>query len=228
MQIKTKHLIFILSSLFFALSSYTIYESVFTSTTVKDITIMIISFSSLIVALLLYDRFDYRKFIYKKKFDLVIDLLIALKSLSFHVRFNDEIGEHAAFFEINRTHIKSLNDLKYLSFPICFTEDYKTNYYKEILPFLNNPFLPKEISQSLFFLSIKSHHSVNNKPNFQESYVKLILAKNSYDDDKNLTWFVDTSLNVTLKTYTNDLSNCLDIIEGWIDKHSSIKSELNI
>ena len=228
MQIRTKYLILLLSLIFIALSLYTIHESEFTSTTVKDITVMIISFSSLIVALLLYDRFDYRKVIYKKKLDLVIDLLIALKSLSFHVRFSNKNGEYAAFFEINRTHIKSLSDLEYSNFPVCFTENYKTNYYQEILPFLNNPFLPKEVSDSLEFLSIKSHYSVNNKPNFKEDYVRLFLTKDSYEDDDNVLWFVDTTLNVTLKTYSNDLCNCLDIIESWIDKHSDIKSELNI
>lgn len=228
MSFRFGTLIFILTSIFTLLVIYTISQSQFSSTIVKDITLMSFSFSTLIIALLLYDRFDYRKHLYKKKLDLVIDLLTELKSSSFHVKFDTTAGTHFAYFAIKRSSIKTLENLDFLKFPICFSDEYRSNYYKSIIPFLENPFLPKEILESLNFLNIGSTHSVNHETKFEERYVKLYLNKFGNFSDENLLWHAEIMPERTLQKYTLDFYNCLTVIEAWIDKHSNIKSELNI
>ena len=228
---RFSYIILILSILFFLIIIFIIRESEFTSTAVKDVTVTSCSFFTLILAILLYDRFDYRKVVFQKKLDIILSLLVDLKSSTFYVKYiRPNRTEFHAAFNIDR---KSLNkNIEFSDKLISFDKSYHDIFYRKIWPYFNNPFLPKEISESLQFLTMANRHSINHLTDIDvmklsyddESYSTL---ENIFSTENNL-WYIESSETITLKNYTNNYINCLNIIEGWIDKHSNIKVDLNI
>lgn len=226
---KFTYLIFILCSLFFLIILFIIKESEFTSTAVKDITVTSCSFFTLILAILLYDRFDYRKTIFQRKLEIVLDLLVNLKSSDFHIKYYcDGKSTSVVAFEIKRDSLKRKVQEKYLHGLFCFDNNYEVFFRKKILPFINNPFMPKEISESLYFFRLKSYHSINHLPDFQYKYIRMYYEGDIKFTDENVQLFTESSQTLTFKSYLDSYANCLDIIENWINKHSNIKSDLNI
>ncbi len=222
---KFSYLIIILSILFLTIITFLIINSQFNTTSVKDITITSCSFFTLILAILLYDRFDYRKVVFQKKFDIVLKLLVDLKSFTFHGKFIDTNYEYNIGFEIERNYLKKQLGSNHLDKVISFNDKYHERLYEKISPYFSNPFLPKEIVKGLQFLYMRNNHSINNLPD--TNVIRLF-----FDDELpcklDTLWYVDSSNVITLRSYIQNYIICLDIIEEWINKYSNINADLNI
>lgn len=219
------YLISFLSVLFLLIIIFLIRESKLTTTTVKDITIISCSFFTLILAILLYDRFDYRKVIFQKKLSVILDLLVDIKSFTFFAQYTNDSGQHNMVFQIDRNSLENQLKYKHLNTVISFNENYHKRLYTKITPYINNPFLPKKIAESLQFLYMLNNNSINHISNIE---VSRIFFSDEIPIELDQIWYIESSNTVVLKSYIENYIICLNIIEDWINKHSNIKVDLNI
>ncbi|OOV16653.1 hypothetical protein [Flavobacterium sp. LM4] len=222
---KFSYLILILSILFLTIIIFLIKESEFTSTTVKDITVTSCSFFTLILAILLYDRFDYRKVVFQRKLEVVLNLLVDLKSFTFYAKYINTDYEYNIGFEIERVSLKKKFNSEHLDKIISFNENYHKRLYEKISLYITNPFLPKKIGESLKFLYMRNNHSINHIPDFE---VIRLFFNDELPINLETLWYIESSNTITLKSYIENYIICLDIIENWINEHSNIKADLNI
>lgn len=209
-----------------------IKESYFDSTVIKDISIITSSFCTLIIALLLFDRFDYRKKIFDKKLDIVLKLLEALKTTSIKLSYN-HIEQGRAFggspFLIDKKQLNIPFLKEHIDFNACvlFEPESIFTYIDVINLYRANPFMPKEIVESLDFLSITSLTTVINDAKYNNNYVKVSInspMKNISTLDK----WSRTRDAMDFQTLIMGYLNCLDSIEKWINKHSNFDADLNL
>lgn len=103
-------LIPILALSYLLIISIIIINSKFNTNVVKDITLITTSFSTLIIALLLYDRFNFRKIIFERKLDIVLKLLEHLKSTRVQINYRNFENELVFFgtVSVDRAEINKL------------------------------------------------------------------------------------------------------------------------
>jgi hypothetical protein len=222
---RFSYLIIILSVLFLTIIIFLIKESQFNTTTVKDITITSCSFFTLVLAILLYDRFDYRKVVFQKKLDIVLKLLVDLKSFTFYGKYVNANYDFNIGFEIERNSLKKQLNSNHLDKIISFNDNYHNRLYEKISPYFTNPFLPKEIQKGLQFLYMRNNHSINH---IQDAEVIRLFFSDELPFNLDTLWYIESSNTITLKSYIQNYISCLDIIENWINDHSNIKADLNI
>ena len=227
---NSRLLISAISIAYFIIISIVIKESFFDSTVVKDISSITVSFCTLIIAILLYDRFNYRKIIFERKLEIVLKLLEKIKSTRIQVSYSNE-EQKKMFFGIMSMDSQNINHFKEHSNPkahILFTVEEMNSYFNEISVFRTNPFMPKEIAESLKFLSITFLESVIKNPIYENENYKLSINKNPSKTVTQLDGWNKTHNDISFENFTNSYLECLTLIEKWIDKHSNFKSELNI
>lgn len=222
---KFSYLILILSILFLTIIIFLIKESEFTTTIVKDITVTSCSFFTLILAILLYDRFDYRKVVFQRKLEVVLNLLVDLKSFTFYAKYTISNYDYNIGFEIERVSLKKQLNSDHLDKIISFNENYHKRLYDKISFYITNPFLPKKIGDSLQFLYMRNNHSINHISDFE---VIRLFFNDELPFDLDTLWYIESSNTITLKSYIENYIICLNIIENWINEHSNIKADLNI
>lgn len=229
----TQRIVIALSVLYFIIISVVIKISYFDSSAVKDIASITSSFLTIVIALLLYDRFGYRKIIYEKKLDLVLKLIENLKATCINIAYKN-ISEKKSFY--GRIFIdKKQIDFKLLesninvnSFVIFHVVDIE-NYFTKFNFLVSNPYLPKELINKLEFLNINNFQGVEKNPAYQNEYVKISIHNSTSSvviEDLN-GWYKMPN-DISLLTFISNYLECLNSIEEWINKHSNIKSDLNI
>lgn len=209
-----------------------IQNSYFSSDVIKDISLITSSFFTLIIALLLFDRFDYRKKIFEKKLDATLKLLSELKSTKIKIYYQDKVNKTAyggSPFLLD----KKLIDLPFLKEHIDFNVKVvfeATNFF-EYLEQINlhraNPFMPKEIVKSLDFLSIGHLKSINNDKEYQDKNIRISINNKIKNVIKDEEWY-KPSTEMEFGTFISNYINTLDSIEYWINKHSNFKADLNL
>lgn len=229
----TQRIVIALSVLYFIIISVVIKISYFDSSAVKDIASITSSFLTIIIALLLYDRFGYRKIIYEKKLDLVLKLLENLKATCLYIAYKN-IDKKKSFYGSIFIDKKQI-DLKLLeshfninSFVVFHIGDIE-NYFTKFNFLVSNPYMPKELIKKLEFLNINNFQGVEKIPYYQNEYIKISINKSASSvviEDLN-GWYKMPN-DMSLLTFINNYLLCLDSIEEWINKHSNIKSDLNI
>ncbi|MFH6996537.1 hypothetical protein ACHRVZ_01320 [Flavobacterium sp. FlaQc-57] len=219
------YIIFVISILFLIIIIFLIKESEFSTTTIKDIAVISCSFSTLILAVLLYDRFDYRKVIFQRKLEVVLKLLVDLKSFTFYANYTNSDYNYNVGFDIERLSLKKQLNSNHLEKIISFNDNYHKRLYEKISSYITNPFLPKKIGESLQFLYMRNNHSINHIADFE---VIRLFFNDELPINLDTSWYIESSNTITLKSYLQNYITCLDIIENWINEHSNIKADLNI
>lgn len=87
----TKTSIAILLIIFISTLSFFIIESKLNPSTIKDISVLTYSTFTLIIALLLFDRFDYRKKIFERKPEATLTLLSEIKSTKIKITYDNKL-----------------------------------------------------------------------------------------------------------------------------------------
>ena len=229
----TQRILIIFSVLYFVIISLVIKTSFFDSTVVKDIASITSSFFTIIIAMLLYDRFGYRKIIYEKKLELVLKLLEKLKATTINIAYKN-LREGKAFYgqiyiDKKQIDFKVLeNNININSFVIFHLGDIE-NYFSPFNILVSNPYMPKEIVKKLEFLNVNHFEGVKENLSYQNENIKISVYKPSISvvipdlDD----WYKMRE-DMSIATFINNYLDCLNSIEEWINKHSNIKSDLNI
>lgn len=193
---------------------------------------LIFSISTFILAILLYDRFGFRKKMYEKKLELVLDVLIKLKQLRIVIIAVNKKTHHLASLDIqkNMHNQHLLNEINLFS-NVLFdpVNIYGNKDLMEIKSLKSNPILPKGISESLEFLFpkiLRGGKSLGDE--YSEKFVQIDFGNESKLKIINTEGWVFPDEGMTFETFISHFENSLKTIEDWLDSHSSIKSELNI
>lgn len=216
--------------IYLVIISLLIRESYFDNTAIKDIALITSSFATLIIALSLYDRYNYRKIIFEKKLDAVLKLLENIKATQ-PIMFYRNVEKKIMFsgpISIDRNmNFTFLKEEINLDANILFQAEELSTYFKEMAILRGNPFMPNEIVQSLNFLNVNRFDAVKSEEIYQNEHIKLAIRKSLGNIVDLENWYKpgnDVQIGFFLKEYVK----CLDAIENWINKHSDIRSELNI
>ena len=167
----TNYLIILFTCSYLIIVSIIIYCSEFNANVVKDITLITTSFSTLIIALQLYDRFNYRKIIFERKLEIVLSLLEHLKKTRIQIYYRN-IEKEKIFVgtvSVDRLEIKNLLSNNHFNkeVKIILEAIEIRDYVDEIIRFKTNPFMPLEIVNSLEFLSMEYFEGVEGKLKYQ-------------------------------------------------------------
>ncbi len=228
----TKTSIAILLIIFISTLSFFIIESKLNPSTIKDISVLTYSTFTLIIALLLFDRFDYRKKIFERKLEATLTLLSEIKSTKIKITYDNKLDNR--FFggsflidkkQLNVPFLKEHIDFKakIVFEPINFFE-----YTEKIALHISNPFMPKEIVESLSFLSVGHLKAISNDIEYKNKKVKILFNHNSKNLPTEDNVLSKPSIEMEFGTFIQNYINILNSIESWIDKHSNFKSELNL
>ncbi len=228
----TKISIAILLVIFISTLSFFIIESELNPSTIKDISVLTYSTFTLIIALILFDRFDYRKKIFERKLEATLTLLSEIKSTKIQIFYQDKInyityGGSPFLLDKKQINIPFLKEHIDFKVKIVFETRNIFEYLQQINLHRANPFMPKEIVKSLDFLSIGHLKGITKDNEYLDKNIKISInnkIQNILNDEE---WY-KPSTEMEFGTFIFNYINTLDSIENWIDKHSNFKSELNL
>ncbi len=201
----------------------------FNSNILKDIFLTTTSFITLIIAILIYDRFGYRKIIFEKKLDIVLKLLEKIKSTQIIVSYENREERKMSICSvmINQEEVNRLNETLNPKAYVVFSIEELNTYFKEMNLMCSNIYMPKEISKRLEFISITYLEGVTGNKTYENENIKLSINKNVGNISSLDGWY-KTHEDLSFETFTNNYFTCVNTIENWINKYSSIRADLNI
>ncbi|TRX24007.1 hypothetical protein [Flavobacterium franklandianum] len=228
----TKTSIAFLLIIFISTLSFFIIESELNPTTIKDISVLTYSTFTLVIALLLFDRFDYRKKIFERKLEATLTLLSELKSTKIQIFYQDKInhityGGSPFLLDKKQINIPFLKEHIDFKVKIVFETRNIFEYLEQINLHRANPFMPKEIVKSLDFLSIGHLKGITNDNEYLDKNIKIFINNKIQNNLKDQEWY-KPSTQMEFGTFIMNYLNTLDSIENWINKHSNFKADLNL
>ncbi len=185
----------------------------------RDILTALSTFITLIIALLLYDRFGIRKSVLERQNNAVISLLEAMKRLRLVMH-----GDARIFlFTISRNkfdYFESQNlGAKALLFNYRYLEE-----MKEISNAAENLLLPPELREAFQPLIYHTFNAVRPDQALSDQYVLI----DPVTIDDNETYGTFNNQQTTLSQYLSCWRTIVQAATQWLRGHSSIKIELNI
>lgn len=227
--IKTKFILFSLIATYFVIISIFIKYSEFNSITIKDVFLITTSFTTLIIALLLFDRFNFRKIVFEKKLNLIIELIELIKATKISFDYKNILDEKMIMGNIfiDRNEINTFlkaNHLNNNSF-VVFEIKNVNNYLDHVKKIRGNPFFPKELITSLTFLNNNYFESVENNEIYQNESINIFF---NYEKNNDENIFVRFENDIKLKEFLNNYLVLLNKIEIWVNEYSNFESDLNL
>ncbi len=223
---------YIIGTFYIVIIFLIVQNSYLSGDVVKDISLISISFFSLLIALLLYDRFDYRKKIFERKLDACLELLSFIKSTKILIFYQNNLEQkyHMRSCLIDKEQLNSQNlknDID-LSVKVVFEAISFFKYLEEMNKHKTNPFLPKEIVKSLNFLTNSTpFFGIERDITYQNEYIKISVNDN-INNIKDLKGWSKPSSEINFEVFINNYINVLNCIENWINKHSNFDADLNL
>lgn len=176
------------------------------------------SLLTLIIALLLFNKYGIEKTLIEKQTQEVFQLLENLTNTTLVINSNDlfmrfcPAKPYDKFYE------------NYYDRQVLFSLSYFEGL-NSVIGFGNKVFLPKEIGEKLRAMQIVAITHKINEPN--ENALKVtpeaVYTKNNTD-----RYGLGNDTAITFKEYIEQWISLIDLITDWIGKNSSIKSELNL
>lgn len=178
---------------------------------------------------MIYDRFGYRKIIFEKKLDIVLKLLEKIKSTQIIVSYENREERKMSICSvmINQEEVNRLNETLNPKAYVVFSIEELNTYFKEMNLMCSNIYMPKEISKRLEFISITYLEGVTGNKTYENENIKLSINKNVGNISSLDGWY-KTHEDLSFETFTNNYFTCVNTIENWINKYSSIRADLNI
>ncbi|QYR11015.1 hypothetical protein [Prevotella sp. Rep29] len=184
-----------------------------------NIVTAICSLGTLVLAILLYNKYGIDSKLIEKNTDIVFKLVTEFNKLFFIV----EGPKSNIFLLIVRLNNKNLKDIfsEYLSQPICFTKDY-FEILDPIMSLCNDPFMPPTIVEASKSLSVDCIVGIEG---WQDNYavIKRDAAKLS---DNNFVGLLNEK-EITLGEYITAFENFKNVITLWLKEHSGNSVEMN-
>jgi hypothetical protein len=171
--------------------------------------------ATLIIAILLYDKFGLSSKLMEKQTDKVLELVDSLKEISFIVQ-----GKKMKYFiQANRPKLESFKDIPDYKIDsgkqILISPDSYAQAIKGILLLGRSYWLPKEIKEKLKFFDVYGTQYVDNPSD--ESFVKLGFIFNYGETDWSSTFPA-----MTFQEFNSNLYKLVDEISNWIKKYTNI------
>lgn len=179
----------------------------------------LISITTLIVAIILFDRFGINAKFKERQVDTILELVNELKAI--HLSPSSEKIAYANYirkcknFERFPKSVYEVDKTKILLFP--------ANFEKLISPvfrFYYNPWLPMEIKNKLDFLNIMGSYQADNISNSE--YVKLDV------NNSGISPWEATIPKFTFEMFSINLSILLSTVTKWLSDHSTINIDFDI
>lgn len=171
--------------------------------------------ATLIIALLLYDRFGLNSKLVEKQTEKVLELIDSLRKVSFSITIQTK---QTYFIRASRSHLKALKTIDTFKIDsqkrILVSIDSYIESIKEISLIGESYWLPQKIKQKLKFLEIMATIKVSEELDF----VKL---KSKLHGDKE-DW-VATLPELTFGEFVDDLYNLIEEVDTWIKEHTDIE-----
>lgn len=178
----------------------------------------IASFITVLIALLLYNKYGLDKTVKNKNLDIVLALLFEIRKIRILVESNSFSCSYGAAIE-NIEHFESFYSTKLL-FPKSYFSDLKPLY--EISQDL---FLPREIGEKLKIVLPTMQFHVQENTDISD-YGKVII---NYNQDNN-EWKVNRinrDEDVTLFDYLTSWDDLISTVIDWCNRNSNTNLDLN-
>lgn len=176
---------------------------------------------TLVIALVLFNKFGIEKSILDKKTDAVFDLLQTISKT--RIIFEGKDSWHQIYlsdlqqYEQTKEYIKSLGNKK-LIFSSKYFEDISI-----IIDLVKNVFMPKEIAKKVMELYIGVLQHIP-----QEEYLNYYKVSFAGNENEKTTYGLANQKQITFDEYINMWQGVIDEITRWLSKNSSISPNLNI
>jgi hypothetical protein len=179
----------------------------------------LLSIATLLIAMLLFDRFGINAKFKDRQVDKVLELAIYLKETNISASTN----KFRYFINASQSFIS-----RRYEFPQYKTDENKTilfpgNYeelFKQLNEIRNNYWLPQEIKIKMKFLEIYGLADVEN--HLEDQYVRLDINNNAQGEWK------QSFPRITLEMFNINLHDLLREIDVWLKKHSNVTVDLKL
>jgi hypothetical protein len=179
----------------------------------------LLTIATLIIAVLLYDRFGINSKFKEHQVDKVIELALLLKDTNISVSTN----QFTYFIHRSKSSILRRNEFPPYKIDSNKTILFPNNYdelFKAVNVIRNNYWLPIELKNRMNFLEIYGLASVEDP--LDEQYVRLDI-NNSAEE----VWMVSFP-KITFEMLNVNLHDLLKEIEDWLKKHSNVLVDLRL
>lgn len=185
---------------------------------------------TIIIALLLFDRFGVSKKTLDKKSETVFNLLEVIKSKTIYAEYESDSGIQyysAISISENLEHLKKNKVM--LERDILFNYEDINNGLSEIHQFRASVWLPVQIRKKIEKMSFISVSSVNDSFLQKNKCVKIYF--HLYPEarkEKEVKWYKTNQKETTFNEFLSNLEDLVAEIKSWLNKHSNSDLELNI
>ena len=189
----------------------------------------IASVVTIIIALLLFDRFGVSKKTLDKNVETVFKLLEVIKSKTIYTEYESDSSTHHSAISISDNLEQFKQDKIMLEKDILFNYEDINNGLSEINQFAANIWLPVQIKEKIKKVSLVSASSVNDSFLQKNKCVKI--SFNLYPEarkEKEVMWYMTNQKETTFNEFLSNLEDLVAEIKIWLNKHSNYDLELNI
>ncbi len=178
----------------------------------------IISYITLMIAIVLFDRYQAGSKLNDKTLNIVMDYIeflqrktIILESYGYSNKKMEKNGFKIIDFHSNQNNNNISSDKIYVNFKSFFF------FYREFVKYINSPWMPKEIKNASIFLKPLDNNKLYNL-NTIKSDCKILNFAGNETDYEDLVIFNDIENEKLLYLKINNL---METIEKWIKKQAS-------
>lgn len=183
---------------------------------------------TIIIALLLFDRFGVSKKTLDKKIETVFNLLEVIKSKTIFAEYEADSGSYHAAISISDNLEQFKKNKIMLEKDIVFNYEDINNGLSEIRKYTASVWLPAQIKEKILKISLLSATSVKDHSQ-KNKYVKVyFLLYPEARKDKEVMWFITNQKETTFNEFLSNLEDLVAEIKSWLNKHSNSDLELNI
>ena len=190
----------------------------------------IVSAVTIIIALLLFDRFGVSKKTLDKNVETVFKLLEVIKSKTICAEYESDSGvEYFAAISISENLKQLIKNKEMLGKDILFNYEDINNGLSEIHQFRASVWLPVQIRkkiEKILFLSVSSvNDSFLQKNKCVKIYFHLFPEARK---GKEVRWYKTNQEETTFNEFLSNLEDLVAEIKTWLNKHANSDLELNI
>jgi esterase/lipase len=185
---------------------------------------------TIIIALVLFDRFGVSKKTLDKNIETVFNLLEVIKSKTIYAEYESDSGiQYFAAISIHDNLEEFKKNKIMLEKDILFNYEDINKGLSEIHQFKASVWLPVQIRKKIEKISFISVYSVNDSFLQKNNCVKIYF--HLYPEarkEKEVRWYKTNQKETTFNEFLSNLEDLVAEIKSWLNKHSNSDLELNI
>lgn len=218
---RKKHLIILIIGLLFIFLAY-LYSREEKLNQILLVSQTIFAFITLMIAIVLFDKYQAGNKLNNKTLDTVIEYIEFLQKTTiiaeFHKHGDNKIQmEGFSIIKIKSNQSNSILNINgYEDSPLFVNFISFLSFYNSINRFIESPWMPKVIRDASEFLNLKGSNTIYNPINLKEDCI--ILTFGISDSDNGLLVLEDAK---KLDIFYNNITNLTETINSWIKSQAS-------